>query len=86
MDVADANVEALVDEYETLVAEAATGGHRMMANHQHRLTRLLVFEGDWTPRAAEHLVSLVRNYGSFVLRNALALALALEIEDGELGI
>jgi hypothetical protein len=28
---------------------------------------------------------LARDYGSFMLRNALAISLALDIEDGELG-
>jgi hypothetical protein len=49
------------------------------------LTRALQQTGDWTPNASELLVALARNYGSFMLRNALAIALALRIEDGELG-
>jgi len=31
------------------------------------------------------VVGLARDYGTFMLRNALALAAALEIEDGALG-
>lgn len=42
-------------------------------------------EMDWTQDGAEHVASLARDYGAFVLRNALALALSLGIEDGELG-
>jgi len=30
-------------------------------------------------------MQLAENYGSFMLRNALAISLALEIEDGEFG-
>jgi len=40
---------------------------------------------EWTPEAAEHLLQLARAYGSFMLRNALAISLALDVEDGELG-
>jgi len=42
-------------------------------------------EMDWTQDGAEQVASLARNYGAFVLRNALALAISLEIEDGEFG-
>lgn len=41
---------------------------------------------DWTPIASAHLIALVRNNGTFVLRNALAVAIALRVEDGELGL
>jgi hypothetical protein len=40
----------------------------------------------WTEDGAEQVATLARNYGSFVLRNALALAITLGIEDGELGL
>jgi len=49
------------------------------------LEEALMDEAEWTAEAAEHLVWLARAYGSFMLRNALAVSLALEIEDGELG-
>jgi len=45
----------------------------------------LVHEGEWTPEAAAHLLYLARAYGSFMLRSALAISLALGVEDGELG-
>ena len=45
----------------------------------------LTREAEWTPEAAEHLLQLATAYGSFMLRNALAIALALDAEDGELG-
>ena len=35
--------------------------------------------------ALSHLLGLASAYGSFMLRNALAISLALGIEDGELG-
>ncbi|HNR29309.1 MAG TPA: hypothetical protein PKI11_00335 [Candidatus Hydrogenedentes bacterium] len=49
------------------------------------LAQALQEVGDWTPNASEQLVALARNYGAFMLRNALAVAIALEIEDGDLG-
>jgi hypothetical protein len=41
-------------------------------------------DGDWTSLGAERVANLAQQYGSFVLRNALALSLVLKIEDGEL--
>jgi len=40
---------------------------------------------DWTEEGARVIVSLANEYGIFMLRNALALALALGKEDGDLG-
>lgn len=42
-------------------------------------------EMEWTQEGAAQVAALVRDYGAFVLRNALALAISLGIEDGELG-
>ena len=42
-------------------------------------------EMEWTRDGAAQVTALARDYGAFVLRNALALALTLGIEDGELG-
>jgi hypothetical protein len=49
------------------------------------LEKALMDEAEWTAEAAEHLLRLATEYGSFMLRNALAISLALDIEDGELG-
>jgi hypothetical protein len=40
---------------------------------------------DWTEHGARAIVSLASQYGAFMLRNALALAVALDKEDGDLG-
>jgi hypothetical protein len=72
------NVGLLVEEYRTDL-----GG--IGIEDAELLGRALQETGDWTPRASEHLVALARNYGAFMLRNALAVAIALEIEDGDLG-
>lgn len=43
-------------------------------------------EMEWTKEGAAQIVTLARDYGAFALRNALALALSLRIEDGEFGL
>jgi hypothetical protein len=43
-------------------------------------------EMEWTEEGAKHLTVLAREYGGFMLRNALALAAVLNIEDGSLGL
>ena len=40
---------------------------------------------DWTDNGARAIVSLANQYGVFMLRNALALAIAINKEDGDLG-
>jgi hypothetical protein len=51
-----------------------------------RIERKLQNEMDWTQEGASHIAALARDYGSFVLRNATALAISLGIEDGDLGL
>jgi hypothetical protein len=46
----------------------------------------LVVRADWTAEGTRAVVMLARKYGVFVLRNALALANAIQIEDGEAGL
>jgi len=48
------------------------------------LEHALSTEHEWTPQAAETLVRLANDYGAFMLRHALALAVALDVEDGDL--
>jgi hypothetical protein len=72
------NVTSLVNEYSCLLARSGADSTELVEG-------LLVREGDWTPAAASHLLQLAKNYGSFMLRNALAISLAFGIEDGELG-
>ena len=83
---ADASVVALVAEYEALVEPECVGKCSSRAADWASVIRVLRESGAWTKSGAEHLVDLVRQNGSFVLRNALALALAFDIEDGELGL
>ena len=71
-------MSGLVNEYRTLFDNVDCG-------KTESLERILTNDAEWTPLAAEHLVQLARNYGSFMLRNALAISLALGIEDGDMG-
>jgi hypothetical protein len=71
-------IAALVDEYRTLFGEVDS-------HSSASLKRVLVREGEWTPEAAAHLLRLARAYGAFMLRSALAISIALDIEEGELG-
>jgi len=43
-------------------------------------------EMEWTQEGAKHLIMLAQEYGGFMLRNALALATVLGVEDGSLGL
>ncbi len=72
------DVSNLVEEYHDLFEGAN-------ADASDSLEKILIHEAEWTPEAAEHLLELATAYGSFMLRNALAISLALDIEDGELG-
>ena len=72
------SVSSLVDGYRALFGAA-------ILDSRGSLEDVLVREGDWSPQAATHLLQLAQGYGSFMLRNALAISLALAIEDGDLG-
>ena len=72
------NVAMLVEEYRS-------GLSGIGIEDVESLERALQEAGDWTPIASVHLIALARNYGSFMLRNALAISIALDIEDGDLG-
>ena len=69
--------DSLVKEYTSLLDE--TGDNTDV------LLKRLETDSAWSADAAEHLVKLVKDYGSFMLRSALALAIALKHEDGNLG-
>lgn len=76
-------VESLSAEYLAYVKQATDKEQNIDWN---KLLTVLSSEGEWTPHAAEHLMSIVQNYGSFFLKNAYALAIAANIEDGQLGL
>ena len=53
-------------------------------SHSEHLVRELRRHHDWTDGGARAVVMLANDYGAFVLRNALALAVLLGKEDGDL--
>ena len=80
------DVSGFVREYAALIRERREAGRdRPNRCAAHMLQEALVHQAEWTPEAADHLVDLAQRHGAFMLRNALAVALALGIEDGELG-
>jgi len=60
-------------EYQAYVAKATRKNQEI---DWDKLIDLLCVKGEWTSEGAETLVAIVRNYGSFILKNALALAVA----------
>ncbi len=81
-----ASVAALVDEYKSMLGSGPAVVDAEEELDWSSVSELLWREASWTQAGADHVASLVRHYGSFVLRNALALALAMDIEDGEAGL
>lgn len=71
----DENVGKFVKEYRDLLTRSGDSSPVEVLVNKHK----------WSPEAAEHLLWLASKYGSFMLRNALAVSLTLGIEDGELG-
>jgi len=79
------DVSGLVAEYRELL-RGARGVRTTTGDLScERLAKLLSERAEWSGLGAEHLVALVRQNGVFVLRNALAVAVALDVEDGDLG-
>jgi hypothetical protein len=80
-----AHLESLISEYEDLLLQSAQSESTVAEVNLKLLVGALCKSADWTERGADIIVRLATAYGAFVLRNALALAVALETEDGELG-
>lgn len=75
----------LVEEYGVIAKEARVRDLKS-DSLRARLESLLTNEAGWTQQGAAELIAVVADYGSFFLRNAAALALALGVEDGEKGL
>lgn len=75
-------LQSAISEYDSIVNSSARQLVRKVAPEQ--LARTLCKDHDWTDRGAREIVRLANDYGAFMLRNALALAIALDKEDGEL--
>lgn len=79
-------MEGLRSEYVELIARAGVvPGEELTSQHEAALVGALVLEADWTREGAIELVTLVKKYGHFFLRNATSLAAAMNVEDGLLG-
>lgn len=76
-------LDSPVSEYRAMVAPRK--GRRAKTPDTESLVHDLSREHDWTEQGARAIVALANDYGVFVLRNALALAIALDKEDGDLG-
>lgn len=72
--------DALLSEYDTLIAELGENPT------DQQIVASLMHNADWTKQGASEVLQLARKYGTAILRNALALASAMNIEDGEAGL
>ncbi len=87
MGIRPMNIEALLAEYDCIInqADGAKPGWNGELDWD-RMAYLLEREADWTTNGAQAIVHLAREYGTFALKNALALAAVLGIEDGTSGL
>lgn len=74
-------LKSAISEYNNIFEQSKTNG---ILDSDHLLSNL-VKEHDWTSEGAKAVLKLANEYGGFMLRNALALAVVLGKEDGDLG-
>lgn len=72
-----------ISEYDSMFA-CATGESKETLDDE-RLVHELARHHDWTTEGARAVLSLANEYGGFMLRNALALAVVMGKEDGDIG-
>ncbi len=75
-------VDALIGEYKTLLGKTSLDQGEYNAAE---ILKELSLSGDWSAVGAREVLRLVENYGAFMLRNALAIAVVLGKEDGSAG-
>ena len=75
-------LKSAISEYDATVNSIRRKATKRV-DREH-LTRALCKDHDWTDGGARAVVSLANEYGAFMLRNALALAVVLDKEDGDL--
>ena len=78
------HVDSLIVDYETLLTQKLLKNSLGEYNASEILEELVV-SADWSLSAAREILRLVENYGAFMLRNALAIAVVLAKEDGSEG-
>jgi len=72
--------DTLLAEYETILTDLGAEAT------DEQIVCALVDRGAWTEQGAREVLQLARRYGTSILRNALALAEAMQIEDGNAGL
>jgi len=72
--------DTLLAEYETIIIDLGA------EPTDQEIVRALVERGEWTEKGAREVLQLARRYGTSMLRNSLALATAMNIEDGNAGL
>jgi hypothetical protein len=77
------DLRGYVEEYRSILVPLIGSKHRRATWDD--IIDALRDEADWTDGGATVLVELVQQYGWFMLRNAAALAIVMDIEDGEAG-
>ncbi len=78
-------IESLISEYRDTVAHCSAQYQAETLPDHEGLALALAQDHEWTEQGARAIIDLANNYGSFMLKNALALSIALGKEDGELG-
>jgi hypothetical protein len=73
-------VPSFVEEYRTLLQPLGS------SPSDEDVKSLLIRRSEWTEHGAATILALAKHYGTFVLASALALAEAIDVEDGEAGI
>jgi hypothetical protein len=77
-------VDSLINEYETILAERLRKNTIDKYDESEILNELSV-SADWSMSAAREILRLAEEYGAFMLRSALAIAVVLGKEDGSAG-
>ena len=80
------DINGLVAEYRSILACAGDGLPASRRIDSGRMVALLHEKAGWTTEGAHEIVRIVREYGGFILKNALALAIVLGVQDGEKGL
>ncbi len=73
------DIRSLVIEYTSLLTRNSE------ATTDNQIAALLVRDSSWTEKGAREILLLAKRYGTFMLANSLALASAMDIEDGDSG-
>ncbi|MBX3382306.1 MAG: hypothetical protein KF864_02235 [Phycisphaeraceae bacterium] len=72
--------DSLVSEYDAMFARVGDNAT------DEQIVAALVQDCAWTEQGAHEVLQLARKYGTSILTNALALAFAMQIEDGDAGL